>query len=134
MSSLVSLTNLVDGVSQPGGETFESYDPFTGNEEMVGPKLAHRIPALEQLRLKRAWAGHYEVNALDHNGVVGPHDEISNLVFATGFSGHGVMHAPATGRGVAESKLSGGYETIDLTELGYRRIRVGEPLHEAIVY
>ena len=30
MSSLVSFANLVDGVSQPGSETFESYDPFTG--------------------------------------------------------------------------------------------------------
>jgi FAD-dependent oxidoreductase domain-containing protein 1 len=113
------------------GDFEPAYDLF---EEMVWPALAHRIPALEQLRVERAWAGHYEVNSLDHNGVVGPHDEISNLVFATGFSGHGVMHAPATGRGVAEQILSGGYETIDLTELGYRRIRAGEPLHETIVY
>src|SRR5216684_811409 len=30
MSSLISFANLVDGVSQPSGETFESYDPFTG--------------------------------------------------------------------------------------------------------
>ena len=30
MSSLVSFANLVDGVSQPVSETFESYDPFTG--------------------------------------------------------------------------------------------------------
>jgi acyl-CoA reductase-like NAD-dependent aldehyde dehydrogenase len=30
MSSLVSFANLVDGVSQPGSETLESYDPFTG--------------------------------------------------------------------------------------------------------
>jgi FAD-dependent oxidoreductase domain-containing protein 1 len=74
------------------------------------------------------------MNALDHHGVVGPHDEISNLVFATGFSGHGVMHAPAAGRGVAERILSGAYETIDLTELGYRRIRASEPLQETIVY
>ena len=108
-----------------------TYDLF---EEAVWPRLAHRIPALQQLRVERAWAGHYEMNALDHNGVVGPHDEISNLVFATGFSGHGVMHAPATGRGVAEQILTGGYETIDLTELGYPRIRSGKPLHETIVY
>ncbi len=103
-------------------------------EATVWPMLAHRIPTLQQLRVERAWAGHYEMNALDHNGVVGPHDEISNLVFATGFSGHGVMHSPATGRGVAEQILSGRYETIDLTELGYPRVRAGEPLHETIVY
>jgi FAD-dependent oxidoreductase domain-containing protein 1 len=113
------------------GDFEPAYDLF---EETVWPTLAHRIPALQQLRVERAWAGHYEVNSLDHNGVVGPHDEISNLVFATGFSGHGVMHAPAAGRGVAEQILSGAYETIDLAELGYRRIRAGEPLRETIVY
>ena len=103
-------------------------------EERLWPALAHRIPALEQLRLERAWAGHYEVNALDHNGIVGPHDEIANLVLATGFSGHGVMHAPATGRGVAELIVKGGFETLDLSPLGYGRIRAGQPLRESVVY
>lgn len=103
-------------------------------EERVWPALAARIPALEQLRLERAWAGHYEVNDLDHNGIVGPHDEIDNLIFATGFSGHGVMHAPAAGRGVAEMVLHGHYASLDLSPLGYHRIRAGEPLRESIVY
>ena len=116
-------------------EAFDDFEPaYDLFEQTVWPTLAHRIPALEQLRVERAWAGHYEVNALDHNGVVGPHDEVPNLVFATGFSGHGVMHSPAAGRGVAEQILSGAYETIDLTELGYRRIRAGKPLQETIVY
>jgi glycine/D-amino acid oxidase-like deaminating enzyme len=103
-------------------------------EETVWPALAHRIPALERLRIERAWAGHYEVNALDHNGVIGPHDEVSNLIFATGFSGHGVMHSPATGRGVAELILTGRYETLDLSELGFARIRAETPMHELVVY
>ena len=60
-------------------------------EESFWPLLAARIPAMEELRLQRAWAGHYEVNTLDHNGVVGPHDGLGNLIFATGFSGHGVL-------------------------------------------
>ncbi len=86
------------------------------------------------MRVERALAGLYEVTSLDHNGVIGLRDKIPNLVFATGFSGHGVMHSRATGRGVAEQIVSGGYETIDLTELGYRRIRAGKPLHETVVY
>lgn len=98
------------------------------------PLLAARIPAMEALRLQRAWAGHYEVNTLDHNGVVGAHDGLTNLVFATGFSGHGVMHAPAVGRGVAELITHGGYRSIDLSPLGWERIRSGTPLHETIVY
>lgn len=92
------------------------------------------IPALEQLRVERAWAGHYEVNTLDHNGVLGPHDEVANLILATGFSGHGLQHAPATGRGVAEWILHGGYRSLDLSPLGYAHIRAGEPLHETVVY
>lgn len=103
-------------------------------EEFLWPALAHRIPVLEQLRVERAWAGHYEVNMLDHNGIIGPHDEIGNLVFATGFSGHGVMHAPATGRGVAEFITHGQYRTIDLSPLGFGRVRSGTPLHETVVY
>lgn len=116
-------------------EAFGDFEPHHDLfEQSVWPKLAHRIPALETLRVERAWAGHYEVNMLDHNGIVGPHDEISNLVFATGFSGHGVMHAPATGRAVAEHIVSGSFQTIDLSELGYARIRARRPLHETIVY
>ena len=103
-------------------------------EKVLWPALAHRIPALEDLRVERSWAGHYEVNTLDHNGIIGPHDEIANLIFATGFSGHGVMHAPATGRGVAEWITQGRYASLDLSPLGYERIRAGTPLHETIVY
>jgi glycine/D-amino acid oxidase-like deaminating enzyme len=103
-------------------------------EEVLWPALAHRIPALEQLRVERAWAGHYEVNTLDHNGIIGPHHEIRNLLFATGFSGHGVMHAPATGRGIAELICHGKYQSIDLKPLGWDRIRSGRPLVETVVY
>lgn len=98
------------------------------------PALATRIPAMEELRLERSWAGHYEVNALDHNGVLGFHDEVENLVLCTGFSGHGVMHAPAAGRGVAELVTLGRFDTLDLSPLGYHRIRSGTPLPESIVY
>jgi glycine/D-amino acid oxidase-like deaminating enzyme len=103
-------------------------------EDPYWPLLATRIPAMEELRLQRAWAGHYEVNTLDHNGVVGAHDELTNLIFATGFSGHGVQHAPAVGRGVAELIAFGGYRTIDLSPLGWARIRTATPMVETIVY
>ncbi|MFD2646083.1 NAD(P)/FAD-dependent oxidoreductase [Pseudomonas japonica] len=103
-------------------------------EETLWPLLAHRVPALEQLRLQRAWAGHYEMNLLDHNGVVGAHPQIGNFVFATGFSGHGVMHSPATGRAVAELIVHGGYRSLDLSPLGYERIAAKRPIVEAVVY
>lgn len=37
---------------------------------------------MEEIRLQRAWVGHYEMNLLDHDGIVGPHDEIENFIFA----------------------------------------------------
>lgn len=121
----------------------EDRDPHAGTdfepdhylfEDAVWPALAHRIPALERLRLQSAWAGHYEMNLFDHNGVVGRHPELRNFIFAAGFSGHGVMHAPATGRGVAELVLHGRYVSLDLGALGYERIAANEPIHEALVY
>ena len=103
-------------------------------EDKIWPALAHRIPALEQLRLQSAWAGHYDMNLFDHNGVIGRHTEVRNLIFANGFSGHGVMHAPATGRGVAELIMHDQYTTLDLTPLAYERIAAGRPIQEALVY
>lgn len=103
-------------------------------EDRLWPLLAARVPALEQLRLVRAWAGHYEMCLFDHNGVIGPHPELANLVFATGFSGHGVMHAPGTARGVAEWIAHGAYRTIDLTPLGFGRIAANRPMPESAIY
>ena len=103
-------------------------------DEVYWPQLAVRVPAMDRLRLRRSWAGHYEVNLLDHNGVIGPHHELRNLVFATGFSGHGLMHAPATGRGVAELLTAGRYETIDLSPFGWERVRDRRPMIETTVY
>ena len=68
-----------------------------------------------------AWAGYYEMNTIDQNGIVGPHPEISNLLFANGFSGHGIQQSPAVGRGIAELILHGRYRTLDLSPLGFDR-------------
>jgi len=55
-------------------------------------------------------------------------------LFATGFSGHGLMHAPGTGRGIAELITTGGYDTIDLTPFGWDRVRDRRPMVETIIY
>jgi glycine/D-amino acid oxidase-like deaminating enzyme len=62
--------------------------------------------------------------------VIGPHPEIANLYFATGFSGHGAQQAAAAGRAIAELIVHGGWRTIDLGRLGYRRIAEAAPLPE----
>ena len=40
------------------------------------------------------------------------------------------MQAPAVGRGLSELLLHGGYQTLDLSRLGYRRILDSSPLHD----
>ncbi len=111
---------------------FEPHHHLLENE--FWPALATRIPAMEEMRLQNSWAGHYEINTLDHNAIIGPHGALKNLIFATGFSGHGVMHAPAAGRGVAEWIITGGFRTLDLSPFGWDRVAANRPLIETVVY
>ncbi len=103
------------------------YEAF---EEVLWPALAHRIPAFESARLERAWAGYYEMNVFDHNGIVGFHPQIENLLLMNGFSGHGLQQAPVVGRGVAELICHGRFVTLDLSDLAFERIVRGRPLLE----
>ena len=126
------------GISPPAGSDQDPKGNFDPDiellEDPLWPLLAARIPALEQLRLQRAWAGHYDMCLLDHNAVIGPLPDIPNMIVASGFSGHGVQHGPATGRAVAELIRFGGYQTLDLTPLGYERVRDNRPMWESVVY
>lgn len=80
--------------------------------------------------MSSAWAGFYDYNTFDQNGIIGLHPLITNMYFATGFSGHGLQHAPAVGRAVAELILDGDFQTLDLSALGFRRILTQEPMLE----
>ena len=99
-------------------------------DDMVWPALAHRVPAFEAAKVVNAWAGYYEYNTFDQNGIVGRHPEIDSIVFATGFSGHGIQQSPAVGRAVAELIVHGSYRTLDLSLFGYERISAGRPVRE----
>ncbi|CAB3737456.1 NAD(P)/FAD-dependent oxidoreductase [Paraburkholderia rhynchosiae] len=109
-------------------------DPdFGAFEEFIWPTLAERIPAFEALRIERAWAGYYEFNTIDHNGLVGQMG-YQNLYLATGFSGHGLMHSPGVGRGLAELITYGEYRSLDLSALDPYRFERGEEIVEKGVY
>ena len=99
-------------------------------EEVIWPVLARRVPAFEALRQTSAWAGYYELNTFDYNGIVGSPPEVPNLIFANGFSGHGLQQSPAVGRGVGELIAHGGYRTLDLSPLAFERIAANRPLLE----
>jgi glycine/D-amino acid oxidase-like deaminating enzyme len=109
-------------------------DPdFSLFEDVIWPTLAARIPAFEALRVERAWAGYYEYNTVDHNGLVGQIGP-DNFHVAAGFSGHGLMHSAGIGRGMAEWLVHGAYQTLDLSPLSPRRLLAGRPIVEDAVY
>ncbi|HET9821198.1 MAG TPA: FAD-binding oxidoreductase [Burkholderiaceae bacterium] len=99
-------------------------------DDLIWPALAARIPAFEALRVRTAWAGYYEMNAFDHNGVVGALPGWANAHVAAGFSGHGMQHAPAVGRGLARWVAERRWGAVDLTPLAPQRLTRGEPLRE----
>ena len=96
--------------------------------------LEARFPdvAAAGLDLRKSWAGLYEVTP-DHHAVVGPVASVPGLFVASGFSGHGIMHAPAAGRAVAELVLKGRTETVDVAPLSLERFARGALIHETMV-
>lgn len=125
------------GISPGEGEPDPECDDFEVEhglfEERLWPLLAERVPAFEAIKPSGAWAGHYDVNAYDHNAVLGPHPEVTNLLFANGFSGHGLQQSPAVGRGLMECVVYGGWRSLDLSRFGYDRLAAGRPLREVAV-
>ncbi|XP_038609344.1 FAD-dependent oxidoreductase domain-containing protein 1 isoform X1 [Tachyglossus aculeatus] len=99
-------------------------------QNRVWPHLAKRVPAFESLQVKSAWAGYYDYNTYDQNGVVGYHPLVTNMILATGFSGHGLQQAPAVGRAVAELVLKGEFVSIDLSPFSFQRFFLQEPILE----
>jgi glycine/D-amino acid oxidase-like deaminating enzyme len=119
---------LVDGKEPRGFNT--ALDP-AWFEKVVWPALASRIPAFEQLKLRREWAGLYDECELDGNMILGNWPgRLDNFHVACGFSGHGLMHAPAVGRALSELIVHGRFETLDLSRMGYRRVLDGTPYGE----
>lgn len=116
----------------PDCEDFEiDWDLF---EARVWPTLAKRVPAFEAVKLANAWTGHYAVNPLDHNAILGAHPELQNFILANGFSGHGVQQSPAVGRGIAELLVHGAYRSLDLGMFGFQRFAQGRLIHERNVF
>jgi FAD-dependent oxidoreductase domain-containing protein 1 len=99
-------------------------------DAQLWPALAARIPAFEALRVRSAWAGYYEMNHFDHNGLVGALPGWHNAFTACGFSGHGMQHALAVGRGLASLIRLGRWGAIDLAPWSPQHLLRGEPLRE----
>lgn len=115
-------------VDEPPGFNFEwDREYFT---EVIWPILAHRVPLFNELKLIRGWAGLYEVNQWDYNGIIGACPGLDGFYLAVGFSGHGFQQAPAVGKALSELIRLGRYDTIDLADLSYERIGQGRKVLE----
>jgi sarcosine oxidase subunit beta len=110
----------------PGTRT--DFDPAFIDK--VLPKAKHRAPFLSDTTIVRekCRAGLYEMSP-DHHAILGGCD-IDGLYLANGFSGHGVMHSPATGRALAEIILDGKASFMDVSSLALDRFAKGKLLHE----
>jgi sarcosine oxidase subunit beta len=102
--------------------------------EKILTRAADRVPAFENLAVnpKRAWAGLYEMTP-DHHPILGESPEVPGFFFANGFSGHGVMHAPATGKILSDLILFGKTDLIDASLLNFSRFAEGRTIHETAV-
>lgn len=97
--------------------------------EVIWPELVEWLPAFDRLEVVRSWAGLYEQNRLDANGIIGEWPGIDGLYQATGFSGHGFQQCHAVGRYLAEL-IAGRAPFMDLARLGPERIVAGRAVLE----
>ncbi len=121
------------GISPPQEQDPECFDfevQHTLFDEVLWPILASRVPGFEAVRLQNSWAGHYDMNTVDHNLILGAHPEVDNFLFANGFSGHGMQQSPAVGRALSELVTYGEFRTLDLSAFGWQRILANQPLLE----
>jgi sarcosine oxidase subunit beta len=102
--------------------------------EKILTRAAERVPCFADLPVnpKRAWAGLYEMTP-DHHPVLGEVPEVPGFFLANGFSGHGVMHAPATGKILSDLILTGKTDLIDAWLLTLSRFAEGRMMHETAV-
>ena len=102
--------------------------------EKILTRAASRVPVLAEAGVnpRRAWAGLYEMTP-DHHAIIGPAPNVNGLYFVNGFSGHGVMHSPASGRIAAELILQGHSDLIDAAQLSVKRFAEGKLLEETAV-
>jgi sarcosine oxidase subunit beta len=102
--------------------------------EQLAQRVGNRFPLLEELPLdaRQCWAGLYPETP-DHHAVIGPAPELPGLLHCAGFGGHGVMHAPAAGRAVAELVTLGACRSFDLHPLRPARFAEGDLMVETAV-
>jgi len=92
---------------------------------------ARRAPAVADTGIAGGWAGLYEMTP-DHNAIIGEAGGPSRFLYATGFSGHGFLQAPAVGEVVRDLVL-GRPPVVDVSPLSVDRFARHEERREVNV-
>ncbi len=142
---IVDLDSGVLARREPAGGWIVAYanpDDAPGWDTTVDPRFLedlaerapNRFPFLLDLPIDptRCWAGLYPETP-DHHAIVGQDAAIPGLFHCAGFGGHGVMHAPAAGRAIAELVLRGRCDSFDLRPLRPSRFAEGDLVVETAV-
>jgi FAD-dependent oxidoreductase domain-containing protein 1 len=114
--------------NEPVGENLQPDTARWASEFL--PPLVRRVPAFRELTNPDGWAGLYEMTP-DHNPVLGEHPALAGFIFASGFSGHGLMMSPATGKIVSELVRTGRSTTFDIAIFAPDRFDRGALIHDA---
>jgi len=97
--------------------------------ELVNLEAAiERMPLVEKASRASHWAGLYEVTP-DAHPIYGGTD-VKGFTVCTGFSGHGFMHGPVSGKLMSEYILDGKYSTLDVSMLDLKRFEEGRLIKE----
>ncbi|MGB0384721.1 MAG: NAD(P)/FAD-dependent oxidoreductase [Ardenticatenaceae bacterium] len=122
--------NFVIGKSFPDDPiTFEFGADKERFIERLWPMLFEYLPAFEQLKVVKAWAGLYAVNTMDGNSILGEWPELRGFYLINGFSGHGYQQCHGVGRYLAECMLDLPH-ALDLSIFSPKRILTNSPVFE----
>jgi sarcosine oxidase, subunit beta len=114
------------------GQTDKEEEPGTNQRETwrftaeVAQKFTTKFPALRQLKIVRQWAGLYAMTP-DSQPVIGRFSEYDSFLIAAGFSGHGFMVSPATGKILSDIISDEARVALDISE--YRADRFSGDSH-----
>ena len=118
------LMGMADPADKPGFDDSVNWNFLP----TIVERALDRMPALEKANVKTGWAGFYE-DTPDKHPILGHVAAVPGFVSAAGFSGHGLMHAPAAGEAIAELIVDG-KTTLDISALSYDRFARGDLIRE----
>jgi len=100
--------------------------------EKLAELALHRIPITSELGIGKGWAGLYDTSP-DNNALIGEARSPRRVLYATGFSGHGVMQAPAVGEIIRDQYL-GQQPFVDTSPLSIDRFKEERTRRESAVF